>query len=403
LVGVFPRPWGLAEAVFRMAALQVAIAAALTAWAVWRLRPASRALYDVEGRRGVLRALRAANRALPRRRPCGADPVLWNEVYCHRMRSRAWRVAGRLARLASAGVIVVGTWWFAEPAFVELAERGYGPAAEAYRMPDLNPLARVLVTKLIARLNIPADPGQARLEFNLALRQFSAMVALGLAITTLAFGAESVTRERQRDTWLGLIATPLSGRDIVRGKVLGALWRGRETVATLLGLWVVGLAAGAVHPLGFLAAVVWLGVCWPLYGALGVASALRPDRPEWALHPTNWPLGLMAGLGMTILMTLVPWLLVSAALCTYEDVQAAVSSGDFPLFQRTIFRPWVGARGVAVAWLAGMAAMVVLATTSIRSLTLSFDALVGRPCPPDRGVPTEAERLPSPVLQGEAL
>ena len=57
-LGILPRPWGLVDAVFRMALTQVAVAGALAAWAAWRLRPASRALYDVEGRIGMLRALR---------------------------------------------------------------------------------------------------------------------------------------------------------------------------------------------------------------------------------------------------------------------------------------------------------------------------------------------------------
>jgi hypothetical protein len=395
--GVFPRPWGLVAAVFRMAATQVAIAGALTAWAVWRLRPASRALYDVEGRVVMLRALRAANRSRPRRRPCGADPVLWYETSCHQVESRAGRVAGRLVRLTSAGMLVVGTWWFAAPAFVELAERGYGPSAEAYKMPAANPLARVIVERLLVRSSTAAESGQARLEFNLALRQFSAMVALGFLITTCSCGAESVARERRRDTWLGLLGTPLSGRDIVCGKVLGALWRGRDTMGTLLVLWAVGLASGAVHPLGFLGAVVWLGVSGPLHGALGVASALHSDRPKWPLNPAAWPLTLVSALGMTLLMTVVPMALASASLLTYEEVQAAARSGAFPPLDGTFLRPWVGARTVVLACLAGIAAMGVWTAVFARSLAISFDALVGRPCRP-----AGTKSLPSPSVQGSA-
>ena len=168
------------------------------------------------------------------------------------------------------------------------------------------------------------------------------MVAMGFLITTLSFGAESVARERRRDTWLGLLGTPLSGRDIVRGKVLGSLWRGRDTLAALLALWAAGLASGAVHPLGFLAAVVWLGVSAPLYGAIGVATALSSDRPQWPVNPADWPLTLVASLGMLLLLTVVPMALVSASLFTHEEVQAAAGSGAFPPFDGTLLRPWVG-------------------------------------------------------------
>src|SRR6478609_612707 len=96
-------------------------------------------------------------------------------------------------------------------------------------MQEINLLTRELVEKLIIRKRTAAEPRRARLEFNLAIRQFAALGALGFVITAFSLGVEAVDRERRRDTWLGLLATPLSGRDIVLGKVLGALWRGRET------------------------------------------------------------------------------------------------------------------------------------------------------------------------------
>lgn len=49
LVGAFPRG-PLVGAVLRMIAFQLARATVLVLWAIARLRPASRAVYDVEGR-----------------------------------------------------------------------------------------------------------------------------------------------------------------------------------------------------------------------------------------------------------------------------------------------------------------------------------------------------------------
>ena len=271
-----------------MAAIQVAVAGALTAWAVWRLRPASRALYDVEGRIGMLRALRAANRTLPRRRPCGDDPVLWNEKYWLRVRSRAGRVAGRLVRLAWAGLLAVGTWWFAAPAFVELAERGYGPSPEAYTMPEIEPAGAGDRRAADRAGEHHPEPGQARLEFNLALRQFSAMAALGFVVDGL------VVRGRERDQGArtrhlarpardpalrpghrprqgargplegprdhGHAGGPLDGRArLGRGPPPGVPGRGR--------------LAGRLRP--------------PLRGDRASPSALPPDRPKWPLNPAG--------------------------------------------------------------------------------------------------------------------
>ncbi|MDG3006811.1 hypothetical protein [Paludisphaera mucosa] len=389
-IGILPRPWGIVEAVARMAAIQVVVAGALTAWAIRRLRPVSRALYDLEGRIGLLQALRAASRSRPRRRLCGDDPVFWNEAFGQPTETRAGRAASRGVQFAGIGAIVVCTWWFAGPAFRELADRGYGPSAEAYRMPEMNPLPRVIAERLVVGTAVVPAPGRARLEFNLALRQFTALVALGFAISIFGFGVEGVARERRRDTWTGLLATPLSGRDIIRGKVLGALWKARSTAAVLLGLWTVGLAAGAVHPLGLAAALFWMGVSGPLYGMLGVSAGLRAEESKWPLNPAMWARSLAAFFGVSTLLTLVPMLLAGASLFTYEDVQAAARSGPFPPFDEPILRPWIGARTIGLACLGGTTALLVEAVLFAGTLTLAFDALVGRPARPREDAPAGA-------------
>ena len=80
---------------------------------------------------------------------CGDDPVLWNELHSQRASSLAGRIAAGLGELVGIGVLALGTSWFALPAFSELAERGYGAAREGFTMPEVNPLARVLIGKLL--------------------------------------------------------------------------------------------------------------------------------------------------------------------------------------------------------------------------------------------------------------
>ena len=88
LLGVIPRG-PLVGAVLRMIALQTAAAVVLVLWAMARLRPASRAVYDVEGRAAFRRLLRARWRPRP---ACGDDPVLWHEIHPARATSapRCW-------------------------------------------------------------------------------------------------------------------------------------------------------------------------------------------------------------------------------------------------------------------------------------------------------------------------
>ena len=63
--------------------------------------------------------------------------------------------------------------------------------------------------------------------------------------------------------------------------MLGAAWRARVLSLVMIALWTVGLLAGAVHPLGFLAAMVGLGVSsWACAAGGTYASLWSPNRKE---------------------------------------------------------------------------------------------------------------------------
>jgi ABC-type transport system involved in multi-copper enzyme maturation permease subunit len=388
LVGLVRRG-SLVGTVLRMIALQAAAAAVLLAWASWRLRPAARALCDGEGRALLLRLRRTRRRPRP---ACGDDPVLWNEIHSTGGVSEAERLVSRLVNLAWIGLLTLATSWFARPAFAELAARGYGAAPQGQAMPELNPFARVLLTKL-TRFSIGPAPGQARLEFNIVLRQVSAVLALMYAILVAGAAAEGVAGERERDTWLGLIATPLTGREILGAKMLGAVWRARVVIGVMIGLWTVGLLAGALHPLGFLAELVGLAASGGFFAALGTYAALWSHHRERAVERTLLPtlVLLISGMaplllppgGASILMgsgsmPLLAW----SSLLSYEDVRAALLSGAFPPLAATGIRTGEGAGRVLAAWLIGTTAQAAGALVLARAAFGGFDAAVGRPMRP---------------------
>jgi ABC-type Na+ efflux pump permease subunit len=381
LLGVMPRPGHIVEKLLRMMALETAGAAVLTLWAAWRLRPASRALEEVEGQRARLRMLRQSRRRRPRP-PLSDDPVLWNAIHVNRRATVGAWIEGRLIGLVWIGLIALVTSWFAVPAFRELAARGYGAAPEAFTMPaGMNPLSRVLCDKLIAPVGGPAA-GQARLEFNIALRQFSAFFAMIYFFEIVVGAAQGVKGERERDTWRSLIATPLSGWEILRSKMLGPVLRGRGGALTLIGLWTVGLVAGAVHPLGFLAAVTGLAVSAWFCSALGVSESQREGGMERAGHPLAFLVRLLAAVGAVYLLWAISVALAWASLLTYEDVHSVVHSGAFPQFGATALRTVIGARTVVGVWLAATTALAAGAFTSTRALCRDFDVAVGRPTRP---------------------
>ena len=317
----------------------------------------------------------------------------------------AW-IEDRLIGLVWIGLIALVTSWFAVPAFRELAARGYGAAPEAFTMPAWNPLVRVLVDKLIMPADGPAA-GQARLEFNIALRQFSAFWAWGYVLALYGAAVEGVKRERERDTWLGLIATPLSGWEILRAKMLGPVLSRLRGALTLIALWTVGLMAGAVHPLGFLAAVTGLAALAWFCSALGVSTSLREGGMKRAGHPLALVVRLVAALGVILLLAAISGALAWLSLLSYEDVFSVVHSGAFPQFGTTALQTVVGvpddsaapgarvllfgtralqtvvgARTVVGVWLAGTTALVAGAYSVTRAMCRDFDVEVGRPTRP---------------------
>jgi hypothetical protein len=379
LGGIIPRPGGPTWAVLRMATWQVALSLVLVAWAIVRLRPASRGLYDVEGQADRLRRIKAAMTRPPRRPPCYDDPVLWYEVHATRRLGRAWRWVHGAIQLAWLVALTWVTWWFASEAFSELIERGYGPSREAYRMPEVNPFARLVINKTFSNLTIDVAPGQARLEFNIFLRQSALLFVMGCIATALSVAVEGIKGERRRDTWLGLIATPLTGREILRAKMLGALWRCRDTALMLLGLWTIALLVGAIHPVGYLASVAFLAVSGVFYSALGLSMALRECDPERVPFEALAPIWAPIAFGLLVVLAFGPLALAWASLLTYEDVEAVIRSRPFPPFGDLALKNLMGARLVAAAWLAAFAAFAVGAVWLVRANERGFDAAVGRP------------------------
>ena len=141
VAGVF-RSTGLLEAVGRMIVGQVVIGLAAVAWAIVRFRPASRALYDAEGRSALLRMLRVRRWKRP---PCGDDPVLWHEMYSTRG-VKDWEIVlGIVIAVPMLVGIAWGTFMLAKPAFLELPNFGYSASPESASGDDVAPFARMLV------------------------------------------------------------------------------------------------------------------------------------------------------------------------------------------------------------------------------------------------------------------
>jgi hypothetical protein len=358
--------WRSFDSIFRMITLQLAAGTLLIAWAVARFRRACREQHQVgtgtsAAARGLQRLRGQLGRRLVGRPPCGDDPVLWKELHIARPRGR-----GGVLGLAIAAVLVAlvgyATCDFARPAFAEFYEHGLGRAT--------------------------ADAG--RLKFNEFLRYTTSWVELVTLLIAAGVAAGSVTTERARQTWDSLIATPLAGRAILRAKTIGTAWKVRWGFLLLSLLWSLGVLAGAVHPLGFAAAVVVLAVATWFTVALGIFMSLVSRDTAQASSRTLVPVLLLSasflvcylpGRAATILMgagsvPLVNWL----ALLSYRDVsQVRIGEENFsPLWEIGIFT-YESPRRVMGTCLLGTACIAAAALALGRAALARFERAAGRP------------------------
>ena len=363
-VAELARP-GKAEAVAWSIAELVAVGTVLVALAVLRLRPVAR-------RDGAERARR---RWLGRwrwpRPPVGDRPMLWKERFI----GRKGGVLGALVRvlgLLGLGVLVYQLWGSIGDAYKYVRLYGYGVEGA---LPD------------------------EREQLGQACRGVVAFVfALwGLAVSAVAAGG--VTAEREEDTWTSLTTTDLTAGEIVGAKILGATRGPRPLLATILGLMLLSMALGGLHPAGLVLAVVGLALYTWFYAALGTFVSLHARTTTGALAVT---LGIVGFLGGGYLFCCIPLrpetpaaflgvspMMLFFAQLTHGDVSGLMGGGR----GRSLFGPRDHpdqlALGLALSYACHGLAAAGLTAWSI----LGFDAAVDRP--------TRAGRAPvAPIDEG---
>lgn len=338
-----------------MVGLQLVASALLVGLATARLRPSFRN----EGATRRVRAPKASRvrtRVRPNRPPCGDDPMMWKERHGQRM--------GRLALVGSAviglGFLVGLGWAFYEtlgPAVEELMAYGYGYSA------DNNGVG----------------------EFNVVVRGFSVGLYILIALGVAAAAAAGVAGEREQDTWTSLVTTDLTGEEILRSKMFGAVWSLRWFIGLLLGLLAIGAAVGSLHPLGLLAVGLELSIFIWFAAALGTHFSLRCRNSTRALVWTIGLLLLMNG-GYLFLVLLVyddsPVVtlastpaIIGFSGATYEDIWQLVG------FQTNGWGgPWTREQSeVLVGYAIGTVGYLIAAAVLTWNLFARFDELVDRP------------------------
>jgi ABC-type transport system involved in multi-copper enzyme maturation permease subunit len=378
------RPAALYHNVGWMCGLQLASAPILILGAIARLRPAYRANVGGDGG-AITRGLRRPAWRFRPRPPVADDPILWREMYTNRG-GLIGQVIGQCFGLAVLAALAYGTFFFGRRAFVELWHHGYTAVASTAEKPEMNLVLRYYMDD--SGSNVPVDA--RRVDFNLFLRFTTLSIVFMISLISAGIAVELISTEKAKDTWNSLIATSLSAREILLGKFRAALWRLRWLGSIIFVLWSLGLLSGAIHPLGYLAAVLIFGSSIAFYVLFGLMAATRAEARssasagvgmlilpiQSAILPFLLPVGLNSvlwGMGSTPFVT---WL----SMVSYRELRGMFEQPVYPALQwiklETAGSPLMGVLTCLIGIIGPALGAWWIWNHSVRN----FDRWVGRPC-----------------------
>jgi ABC-type transport system involved in multi-copper enzyme maturation permease subunit len=259
-----------------MIGLQTTCGATLAILAAWRLRPIFAA--QQEGRRRRPSVVRPPRRRLWPRPACGVNPMMWKELFTVRP-GKVSKYIVRFAVVVFGSLIALQTFLLGVGAVLEVLEFGYRSSG----------------------LTGSWDVSRYRWHFHTFLQLLGVVLYLFWTLVVASSAAAGVTYERERDTWLSLTATTLTGPEIVNAKMAGVFWSTRWSWAGLVTLWLIGVGVGAIHPVGFALAVVELGVFLGFTVAVGTFFSLVVESTFRAQLLTFAALIMVNALGQTAL------------------------------------------------------------------------------------------------------
>jgi ABC-type Na+ efflux pump permease subunit len=374
----------LLNAVLWMSGLQLAGGAVLVIWAIARLRSKYRVNVSGDSQSLAARLVRPGWRWRPKP-PVSDDPIFWREMHTSRT-GLLGKVIGLVIYLGVYGILAFFTFFYARPALIEVWRHGYGSAITSAEQPEWNLAIRFFISG--AEVNSPAD--FARTDFNLYLRFVTTPLVFLITLCAGGMAAEWITSERTRETWDSLIATPLTARDILRSYMLATLWRMRVLLATLLALWTLGLAAGSIHPAGYLvsllvvAAWTWLMLAYGTSASIAAKDKATPSSRLVLLFFLTFGMlavsFLLPRMSTVLLGAGSPAFVAWLSLVSHRDLRNALHYPVYPALQWMHINTQESFSSVAATCLIGIIIPSLWGLYLWRGALANFDRLIGRPC-----------------------
>lgn len=359
-------PSRILREVYWMIGLETLGGAAFVLLAIVRLRKASRQVEGGDG--GFFRSRRSPSRVyriLPRWQ-LGDDPMLWKDLTTIRQGGLGQLIGWCITVMMCLGFAYL-CFKFLVPAFQEVASDGYSHFRNAI----------------------------ARHELNMFVRGMSVVGALVMGLVVAGSAAESIGVERRRDTWSSLLVTQLEGREILRAKLLAALWIPRWGYVALLVLWLAAVVAGGLHPLAVPAALLiaaswlWLSAAWGVYRSLVCVDLRQATNSTLLPFLATMACGLapimLAGRGGSVFMGIGSLPLQEAiALVSYSEAHELFRGGDFLRSGLAELNTGEGPLSFAAAFVLSFVASALGAWYLTRLANARFDAACNRPTRPVR-------------------
>jgi ABC-type transport system involved in multi-copper enzyme maturation permease subunit len=122
-------------------------------------------------------------------------------------------------------------------------------------------------------------------EINGWVRITTGVLGTLLFLSAAMRGAGAITGEKDKDTWISLIGTPMSAEEILIGKWWGCVLSLRRGFMVMLGVWAVGFAIGAIHVMMlpimllltavYISAFSWIGIWCSLISRNTMVASTR--------------------------------------------------------------------------------------------------------------------------------
>ncbi len=310
-------------------AVQLGLSAAFVIAAALALRPIMR--LESSGRSRLrLWSFLASRRGLWARRPCGDRPILWKEC----LKTRPTLIVRLLVGGIVAAIVVFGM-----PSFVSFWLQSFFEArANGYHS---------------------IQPQLSRTHLNVIVRGLAVTLYLLMSLIVCLRASMNFTTERERETWVSLVCTPLDGREILTGKLLGSVWPLRWLALLILVLAILGAVAGAVHPfavcLTTLEFIVFLG----FIALLGTAFSIKSRTSTRAIAGTLITLLFLNGgylmcclhapTQRPLLAPITP-LILGVSLATYGEMEHPTGGLDDLVAQVIVSVAVYGVFDLALFW-----------------------------------------------------